>query len=176
MVLTSDADTDPTGLVASPYLRTAAYAGLGSADKAMLLLHGAGHGELGMRERTDPLASLATDREAGGGARPGGGSDAGPGGRGGGMGSPPSGGAGGGMGGSGGGARGGEADGQGPGAAAPLSPTRSAMQAQAWQGVSLAFLDAHLRGDALAQRWLERSVGKWVAPVGEWLTASSRNP
>jgi hypothetical protein len=175
MVLTSDADGDPTGLVASPYLRTAVYAGLGSVDKAMLLLHGAGHGELGLRDRTDPLASLASERETAGRGGPGGGGDAGQGG-GGSRGGGRSGGGMGGAGGPGGGPRGGEADGQGPGGGTRSSPTLSAMQAQAWQGVSLAFLDAHVRGDALAQRWLTQSVGKWVAPVGEWLTASSPTP
>lgn len=176
MVMTSDADDDPTGLVASPHLRTAAYAGLGAADKAMLLLHGAGHGDLGQRERHDAMSGLGS--APGGLGRPGGGDEAAPGGGAGGRGGR-AGGPGGGKGGPGGaagGPRGGDADGNASLASPTISPTLSAMQAQAWQGVSLAFLDAHVRGDALAQRWLSQSVGRWVAPVGEWLTASSRTP
>ena len=168
LVLTSDADQDATGQVGSPYLRTAAYAGLGSTDKALLLLHGATHGDLGQRDAQDPLSGAGAQSGLSGQRPPEGAAGRGRSG-GGGMGrsGPGGGGSGGGPGGAG---PGGPGD-EGPGGAGENSPTKRAMQQQALRTASVAFLDAHLGSDAVARRWMAQSAARWVEPVGEWLTA-----
>jgi hypothetical protein len=53
-------------------------------------------------------------------------------------------------------------------AAMRVTPTVKAMQQSALSAVSIAFLDAHLRGDALAETWLTHQAAKWLTPVGDW--------
>lgn len=180
LVLTSEQDRDPLGLVPEPYLRTAPFGGMPGGQQFMLMLRQATHADLGARTEGERLPAWDSERPRGepgrgamGDGQGAGGPDGGGGGGGGRGGSGPGGGAGGGPGGGGpGGARGGRGGGGGESApasaaATQASPTLRAMQASAMTAVTLAFLDATLQDDAVARTWLKAHAPDWLNPVGD---------
>ena len=174
LLATASEDSDSFGVVTALSVRTAPYTYMPAGDKYLLLLAGGSHRALSGDARRGGGPDDAADApraDAGGRSRggPGGGMPPG-----GGQGGPDSG-MGGGMGGSMGSGRGGPGGGMGGGAgerpgSAGMSRQASAdnpRHAVAVQRVSVAFLDAILRRDALAGEWLERDAERWLGDLGE---------
>jgi hypothetical protein len=144
LMIGSQRDDDLTGLIGSPRQRVQAFPGLPAGNKALLMLAGASHGLLSGdvgQESSEQSGEPATRARS----QPGG---LGGGRRSHGMGS------------------GGKAD-DGP----PASGTRGAPgreQAQAIETVSIAFLDAQMRGSAQARQWLDRDAAPWLNRLADW--------
>jgi len=153
---TATEDSDSFAVVTSLAARLAPYTYMPTGDKYLLLLSGGSHRVLSggpPQAQEEPGSGRGEPAGQGGaGGRSGGG---GPGG--GGM---P---AGGGRGGPGGGMGG--AAGMGGMSAFPVA--NSARQVIAIQRLSVAFLDAQLKKDPIAEEWLARDAGRWLEPVGE---------
>ena len=174
--VTSDADGDPLGLVAGAMQRSAPFEHMSGPGQYLLSLQGLAHARLSGSAATaggsaDAAATAARRAGAeGGGAddratrgRAGNGSGNGSGGRrrGGGRG----------PGAEGGGTMGrtrdqaaAATDASGAGGASPQAAQRALIAAQ---DVSTAFLDAYLRGDALAREWLDGDAARWMGTAGE---------
>jgi predicted dienelactone hydrolase len=157
LCITSDADADPFGMGAVPYLRAAPYGGMPPGQKWLLMLRGTSHDALGGRTDAERVPATRNGEasarrehasrdpgEGGGGTRPQGGRR--------------------GDRGAGAGAREAATVGR---AGDAVSPTQAAMQEAAMLSVALAFLDATLDDDALARRWLAESAPRWLAPVAD---------
>lgn len=182
--VTSPDDTDAYGLVTSAAVRRAPYQYMPPGGKYLLLLASGSHALFGGRDTAPSEGRGGSDGERtarSGGA--GGGSDGGTwrgrgGGAGGGADSGGSGGSRTGPGGSGGerpggrdGMRGsaesGPAGAEGTGLAGRGMPAgQRAAQQQNIQEVTTAFLDATVKGDALAREWLARDANRWLGTSG----------
>jgi len=167
LLATATDDSDSFGVVTTLAARTAPFTYMPAGDKYLLLLTGGSHRELSGDQRGEP-EEAAGPRQGGAGGRP----DGAPGGAAG-RGMPP------------GGAQGGPEDGRGGrgspggsiGGASGGPPGASGMNRQgsadnprhaiAVQRISVAFLDAILRRDAIAGEWLERDVEAWLGDLGE---------
>jgi len=165
--ITSTADHDLLGLVDSPARRAQPFQQMQSGQRLLLTLDGLPHAALAGAANALPLP-----RADAGSPRAGGGEGSGKGGRGG------AGGGGGGDGGGGGHGQGGQrgskamADGA-AGAGADAGPGSTALSEAGAQArldgarvVSVAFLDAHARGNVQALSWLTQDAAGWLAPVG----------
>ena len=143
LLISSRRDTDPTGLIESPGLRTQAFAQLPVGDKYLLLLDTASHAALagGTAPELDDFAASGQPGRQGGERRSGGG-----GGRG--------------------------KDGQEPQARhvpAPMARGDTHLASGvAAEGVSIAFLDATLRARPAAKQWLRNDAVGWLQGLGEW--------
>lgn len=176
--ITGSQDGDPTNWVRSPELRRHPFDWMPEGDKALLVLDGVSHLRL--------AGMLVEPRDAPGGNARGAGTEharrgegrgsarGGAGGEGGGGGAP-----GGGSGGKGRGKGGGEAAAGGnPNASndavlaardgTPAPRHGKAEHDLAIASVSTAFLDAHLRGQAAARRWLSDDAPTWLQGLGLW--------
>jgi uncharacterized membrane protein YgcG len=158
--ITADGDTDPSGLVSGSYLRVAPFNGMPAGDKYLLVLLDGNHALLSGNDlnqagpgddgdapsRADSAPGERGDRSTGkrSGPRGGGGGSGGPGGGGRGM-----------------------PDGMSSGSRIDASPTAQALRQVAAESVSLAFLDAYLRDDAIAREWLARDAPRWLARNAE---------
>ena len=153
LMIDSRHDNDLTGLITSPQDRVQSFASLPAGNKALLLLDDGSHAMLSGNadlEEAQASSDPAPTRSRGG-----------QGGQGGGQGRHSRGmsGGGGNGGGNGGGAR-----------PAPSSErvTAGKAQAQVIETVSIAFLDAHLRGRAQARQWLDHDAEPWMENLGDW--------
>lgn len=157
LLVSSRRDTNPTGLIESPGLRTQAFEQLpsGQADKFLLLLETASHAALAGG------TALELDDFGGGGnsSRKGQGQEGGR----------KRGGGGGGRGGGGGGASKDGQDGTPRHVAAPAARGDAQLASGvATEGVSIAFLDATLRERPAARQWLQNDALGWLQGLGEW--------
>jgi dienelactone hydrolase len=153
LLISSHRDTDPTGLIDSPGLRTQAFEQLpvGDSGKYLLLLDTASHASLAggtAPELEDFVAGAHSGRQSGGqgGGRHRGGS------------------------GSGGGGGGGKAGPDSPArhASAPMARSDSHLASSvAVEGISIAFLDATLRDRPAATQWLQNDAVGWLLGLGE---------
>ena len=150
MSVTGDADVDVLGLVEGADLRDAPFTHMPGPQAYLLSLHGLPHPALsGSSDATGLMASTSMSRsqDTVGIAS---GDEGGPQRRG--------------------SNRVGTVDGrrrQDRFAAAGLSPTALQMRLVAVQGVSTAFLDAHLKDDPRAREWLVSDAKRWLGTVGE---------
>lgn len=153
LLVSSDEDGDPLGLIASPAQRLASFDAMPGPDQDLLLLHQLPHLRLSglpSDEIAAPPAEAAPRSES-----------PGPGGRR--------------RGGNGGGATAvpdsdralADVRGFGAGAGGGLSATATELRLVAVRAVTTAFLDAHLRGDARARAWLAERAGAWLGRDGE---------
>lgn len=172
LLATTSEDSDSFGVVGTQAARMAPFNYMPAGDKYLLLLAAAAHRALSGDARGGEAAGEAPS------ARPDEGGNRGRGGPGGGM--PPGGGQGGpesGMGGGGGMGSGRGAPGGGMGGGAAGVPEVGGMNRQALpdnprhavavQRVSVAFLDAVLRRDAIAGEWLARDAQRWLGELAE---------
>ncbi|WP_290877438.1 hypothetical protein, partial [Aquabacterium sp.] len=65
LIVTSEQDRDPLGLVPEPYLRTAPFGGMPGGQQFMLMLRQASHADLGARTETERLPAWDSDRPRG---------------------------------------------------------------------------------------------------------------
>lgn len=168
LVVTGGADEDRYGLGITPTLRQTPFRYLPEGNKYQLVLNDGGYTVLNGAELAPPDGE-ARERPAGGrggmgsGRTPGGGME-------GGMSGGRPGGIGGGMGEGRGGMRGGPPPGAGMADGGRPDGARAGDRARAGvvvQSITLAFLDASLRGDDMAAEWLKRNSPGWLEPVGE---------
>ncbi len=172
LLATTSEDSDSFGVVGTQAARMAPFNYMPAGDKYLLLLAAAAHRALSGDARGGEAAGEAPS------ARPDEGGNRGRGGPGGGM--PPGGGQGGpesGMGGGAGMGGGRGAPGGGMGGGAAGAPEVGGMNRQALpdnprhavavQRVSVAFLDAVLRRDAIAGEWLARDAERWLGELAE---------
>lgn len=153
LLVSSRRDTDPTGLIESPGLRTLAFEQMpmGAGNHYLLLLDTASHAALagGTAPELDDFAANGTSgRQEGrqGGARRRGG------GGGGGAGASQDG-----------------ADGANRHVPAPMARSDTHLaSAVAIEGVSLAFFDATLRERPAARQWLQNEAVGWLQGLAEW--------
>ena len=143
-------DNDLTGLITSPQDRVQCFASLPNGSKALLLLDDGSHallsGNVGQEEAeasSDPAPARSRGGQGGQGHRSRG------------------------MGGGGSGSNGGGNGGGARPAPSERSTTGKA-QSQVIETVSIAFLDAHLRGRAQARQWLDHDAGPWMQSLGDW--------
>lgn len=174
LLATASEDSDSFGVVTALSVRTAPFTYMPAGDKYLLLLAGGSHRVLsGDPRRGGEPDDAAAPRQAdaggrsrggpGGGMAPGGAQGSPDGGMGGGMG----GGMAGGRGGPGGGMGGGEGERPGGAGMSRQASADNPRHAVAVQRVSVAFLDAILRRDAIAGEWLARDAGRWLGDLGE---------
>jgi dienelactone hydrolase len=165
--VTSDSDGDPLGLVAGAAQRQAPFEHMPGPDGYLLSLQGLTHAGLGGGTAMDGRGSAADDGAAASGdgdARgrgPGGGGGGGSNGRR----------RGGNTGGAGSAEGGGDAAARerpfGNGVVGGLSATAVQLRIVAARDVSIAFLDAYLKGDALARDWLNGAATGWLGATAE---------
>ena len=159
LMIDSRHDNDLTGLITSPQDRVQSFASLPAGNKALLLLDDGSHallsGNVG-QEESEASSEPAPTRSRG--------QQGGQGGQGGGQGRHSRG-----MGGGGAGANAGanNAGGARPSPSSERSTTGKA-QSQVIETVSIAFLDAHLRGRAQARQWLDHDAEPWLENLGDW--------
>lgn len=152
LLISSRRDTDPTGLIESPGLRTQGFEQLTTDDarKYLLLLDTASHAALsgGTEPELDDFAADGTANRQGGGQA-----------------------AGRRRGGDGAGGGGGKDKQEGPARHVPAPMARSdthLASTVAIEGVSLAFFDATLRERPAARQWLQNDAGGWLQGLGTW--------
>ena len=145
--ITSDADTDPLGLVSPASARKLPFEYMPGGGKYLLSLSNASHRTLAgnaLSAEVDQQESDSRKSGPGGGQRKRGknpdGSDAG--------------------------LQGGNYLG-GVSIGSRISPTELAIAAAAVEGVTTAFLDAFLNNDPIAREWLRKDAARWLAPAGE---------
>lgn len=148
--VTARQDLDPSGFVESAEVRQLPFRQMPAGGKYLLLLDGANHARLAGHSGEE-LDAMAQDRSA---ARAGGSTSGGTGrrGRGGGM------------------PRGAEQT--------PMLPSARGLPLQERHGkteydvviasTTVAFLDAHLRGQPAALQWLQAGVQPWLGELGQW--------
>jgi dienelactone hydrolase len=161
--ITATEDEDPSGLVESPYSRQAPFKYMPQGGKYLLVLEDATHQVLAGSSNGDPRLPEAVSPDETSGL-PGGPSGPYPrfgGGMGGPMGSP------GGMGGMPG------RDGPPPGMGDKRGMDKRAARALQRQllivqRISVAFLDATVKGDSVAREWLERDAERWSDPLARF--------
>ena len=144
--VTSGEDTDAYGLVTSPSVRRAPFRYMPAGDKYLLVLAGAPHSLMSGRETPDsPTAEAArgNDGETGSGEQR-----------------------------SRGGMRerrsGGQRGGLGETLSAPASPSINwKMELTDAKTVSVAFLDATVKGDPVAREWLNKDAQRWLGDLAQ---------
>jgi len=154
LLVTSDTDADPLGVVTSPSVREAPFQYMPAGDKYLLRLWGVPHrtlaGTLEPEAGDEARAERSPAGEGQGGSRGGGqgrrrGAGLGP------MGAGP----------------------PGSGEAATtltgtrLTATAQAIDVAAIRSVTTAFLDAYVKGDPVAREWLARDASRWIGEHGE---------
>jgi dienelactone hydrolase len=144
--VSGDADSDAAGVVSSPSLRRAPFEYMASKDAYLLWLTNAGHGifsgsaSVAAVEEAAPARSGEEQAARRGGNRRRGGD------------------------------YGADAGVQARGFGGPTaSPTDRALDISLIQGVTTAFLDAYLKGDAIASEWLRKDAKRWVGNRGDLL-------
>jgi hypothetical protein len=158
LLVSSRRDTDPTGLIETPALRTQAFEQMPAGDKFLLLLDNASHAALagGTAPELDDFAANGRGGRQGGGQQEGqqGGGRRRGGGNGGG-------------GGEGAGREGQE--GQHRHVPAPMARNDTQLATGvATETISIAFLDAQLRGRPAARQWLQNEAAGWLQGLGAW--------
>ena len=142
--VTSGEDTDAYGLVTSPSVRRAPFEYMPAGDKYLLVLAGAPHSLMSGRETPDTRATEnASGNEAGTGSGEQRRSRSGMRGR---------------------------QDTGGRGEAPPAAASASAswkMELADAKGVSVAFLDAMVKGDPVAREWLRKDARRWLGDLAE---------
>ena len=161
--ISGSADLDAAGVVASPFLRRAPYDHLVHGPAYLLWLTGATHAVLAASQHVpgEPGTDSRSDGDEPARMAP-------PAGAGSGGGSPGSGGR------RNGNRRSVTAGGSGLGAPrgaprdATMSATDQAISETLATGTSVAFLDAYLKQDPLAQQWLGKPATDWIGGLAEW--------
>jgi dienelactone hydrolase len=152
--VTSDNDTDPLGMVVSPAVRKAPFQYMPAGDKYLLTLSDISHAVIGgsmMNTNGNERSHGAGNGDSGGPNESQGSSE----------------------GKHGGGRHGGNGQvreigpEENPAFGGDLSPTSRAIGLTAIQGVTTAFLDSYVKGDAFAQEWLDKDVRRWLGPRGQ---------
>jgi dienelactone hydrolase len=152
--VTSDNDTDPLGMVVSPAVRKAPFQYMPAGDKYLLTLSDISHAVIGgsmMNTNGNERSRGAGNGDSGGPNESQGGGEGKHGGR----------------------RHGGNGQAretgqeESPAFGGDLSPTSRAIGLTAIQGVTTAFLDSYVKGDAFAQEWLDKDVRRWLGPRGQ---------
>jgi predicted dienelactone hydrolase len=146
-------DSDALGAVTSPALRQAPFQHMASANAYLLWLAKATHSALAgaPSNAAENAADSDTGRERRQGAEGGGQRKGGRGGKGR----------------AGGGENSGNGGGPGSGGDRTFTLTEQAINANLIQGISTAFLDAHLKHDPIAEEWLRKDASRWIGERGE---------